>query len=490
MKPVSILSLVVILLSTLAGCNRAPEQPSSTATPTGASWDDRSIFSSGLVQAAQPILNTLPNASVYHIQLQIDADMIHISGQEQVRYTNAEDTALNQIDFRLFPNILGGTMEISSVRIDSQTVEPSYSMGNSVMSIEFSKPLQPGEKAILEIDFRATVPETVDENYGVLAYVNGILALAHAYPMIPVYDQQGWNVEVPPEYGDLTFADMAFFVVQVTAPGSLQLVAVGREVSKEKQGDNQVVTYAAGPVRDFYLAASADYQMITDRAGETTINFYAPKDNMAGAQDALAYAARAVQDFSERYAPYPYTELDLVGTPTQALGIEYPGMIAITNRVLVPGQDYLEGTVAHEVAHQWFYNLVGSDQLDQPWMDESLAQFVTLQYFSDKYGAAGEQGFRQSLTSRWDSVNDAPIPIGKPVAAYTGQEYSAIVYGRGGLFFEALRDKMGGEAFDRFMKDYTTSYSWRIAYPADLESKAEADCSCALSGLFQEWVSP
>ena len=57
----------------------------------------------------------------------------------------------------------------------------------------------------------------------------------------------------------------------------------------------------------------------------------------------------------------------------------------------------MEGTVAHEVGHQWFYNLVGDDQLDDPWLDESFAQFATLQYFTDEYGASGADGFRNSL---------------------------------------------------------------------------------------------
>jgi aminopeptidase N len=398
--------------------------------------------------------------------------------------------ALSDIHFRLFPNLLGGAMRVSDVAVDGQHADPGYSLGNSLMMVALPRPLQPGEQALIEMSFSVTIPRSVELNYGVLAYVDGILALAHAYPMIPVYDKEGWNAEVPSQDGDLTFTDVSFFIVQVTAPAELQLVAVGQEIERKTSGGKQVVTYAAGPVRDFYLAASAGYQAVTDKVGETTINFFTTESNLFAAREALGYTAQALQDFSRRYAPYPYTELDLVATPTMALGIEYPGMIAITSRPVSPGQDYLEATVAHEVGHQWFYNLVGSDQLDSPWMDESLTQFVTMQYFADKYGAAGEQGFRSSLQGRWDEIGDAAIPIGKPVVDYTAQQYSAIIYGRGGLFFDALKDKMGSRAFDKFMQDYTAGYSWAIAYPDDLKLKAEADCSCDLGGIFQEWVSP
>jgi aminopeptidase N len=211
---------------------------------------------------------------------------------------------------------------------------------------------------------------------------------------------------------------------------------------------------------------------------------------------ALEVASNAIEDFSAHYAPYPYTEFDIVSTPTLALGIEYPGMIAITSRIYdvnndyrgVPASIYMESTVAHEAGHQWFYNLVGDDQLDDPWLDESLTQFATLQYFSDEHGPSGEEGFRKSLEGRWENVGKADIPIGLPVAAYSGQEYGAIVYGRGPLFFVALRDKMGQEVFDQFIKDYTETLSWDIATPEILKAIAEKHCGCDLTALFEEWV--
>jgi aminopeptidase N len=165
-------------------------------------------------------------------------------------------------------------------------------------------------------------------------------------------------------------------------------------------------------------------------------------------------------------------------------------MIAITEWIIQPDQDYLEGTVAHEVGHQWFYNLVGNDQLDDPWLDESLTQFVTLQYFTDEYGQAGNQGFRQDLEGRWSNIGQAEIPVGLPVKVYSDAEYSGIVYGRGGLFFEALRDEMGSEVFDAFMKDYVKNNSWDIATPEKLKTEAEALCECNLTSLFEKWIYP
>jgi hypothetical protein len=460
----------------------APSAPNLPAT--------RDLFRDGLVSTAQPILDQLQGASEYELEFKIDADLLHVEGKESVHYTNNEGVFLTEIRLRLFPNILGGEMRILEAFVDGIPLVPNYSLNDSLLTVPLASALAPGQSVTLDMNFFLTIPDTVDLNYGVLASAEGVLALAHAYPMVTVYNKEGWNAELPPQSGDMTFADMSFFTATVSAPRDLALVAVGRETSREVNGDTQVVTFAAGPVRDFYLAASADYEATSRQVGETMIHFYAPPELEDGARAGLDVAARAVEDYSLHYGSYPYTELDLVSTPTLALGIEYPGMIAITSRILEPNHAYLEGTIAHEVGHQWFYNLVGSDQLDHPWLDESLTQFITLQYFGDEYGSQGYQGFRESFTSRWENVDNQPIPIGLPVADYSEKEYSAIIYGRGPLFFEALKDEMGSEDFDAFLRDYTETYSWGIATPEGLKSLAETHCGCDLTALFDEWVFP
>lgn len=477
--------------------------PSTPSLPPGLDpfqipWEDRSMLKAGLIPSAQSVLDGLDTASIYHIEFNIAKDLFHIEGTEEVRYTNAEDMPLNEVRFHLFPNILSGEMKISNLKLNGQAVDPQYGLENSLMMVPFSTPLEPKQSVVIQMDFAVTVPRTLDSNYGVLAYAEDVLALAHAYPMIAVYDDEGWNAEIPPKIGDITYADMAFFLVRVNAPADVVVVTSGREVGRAEAGQLQSVVVASGPARDFYLAASPLYEQVSQTFGDLTIRSYAPAQAKEGAQMALDVAAQAIEDFSAHYAPYPYTEFDIVSTPTLALGIEYPSMIAITSRIYdvnsdyrgAPASIYMESTVAHEVGHQWFYNLVGDDQLDEPWLDESLTQFATLQYYADEYGPQGEQGFRQSLEARWDNVGKADIPIGLPVAAYSEEEYGAIVYGRGPLFFVALREQMGQETFDIFIKDYTESLSWDIATPEELQSLAEEHCACDLDGIFNEWVYP
>ncbi len=82
------------------------------------------------------------------------------------------------------------------------------------------------------------------------------------------------------------------------------------------------------------------------------------------------------------------------------------------------------------------------------------------------------------------------IPIGLPVAGYSGLEYGAIVYGRGPLFFVELRNTMGSDAFDAFLKEYSETLAWEEATPEILLSLAEKNCSCTLDAIFNEWIHP
>ena len=492
----SFLSLSLLIVSCTSLTLTAT--PTATLDPLKTPWDDRTLFQGGLVESQQHVLNELADASVYHLEFNIAEDMYHVTGIEEVRYINSETVGLNEIELRLFPNILGGEMRVTDLQVNGQPTTPKYDLGNNLMIVPLSNALERGQSIILKMNFAVIVPQEVELNYGILAYYDDVLTLAHAYPVICVYDDEGWNAEIPPQDGDVAYADTSFYIVRVTAPKGLTLVTSGQRLSSDEAGQVQTTSVASGPARDFYLAASPNFEEVSQTFGEVTIRSYARKEFKNGAQFALNVASKALDVFSKKYAPYPYTELDIVATPTLTLGIEYPGMIAIADRVYdvdgeyrgIPTSIYLESTVAHEVGHQWFYSLVGDDQLDDPWLDESLAQFATLQYFTDLYGTQGADGFRSSLEGRWARVENANIPIGLPVAGYNGSEYGAIVYGRGPLFFVALKDEMGADTFDAFIKDYTETNAWGIATPEGMQTLAEKHCACELDAIFAEWVYP
>jgi len=454
------------------------------------------LFRDGLVGGVQEVLDGLPGASVYEIDLQIAADLLSLDGHQVVCYTNQEDEPLDEVVFRLFPNLLGGAARVSSVRVNGQDVEPAHELEDSALRVPLTRDLQSGESVAIEMDFQVEMAQHMEVNYGLFGFFHGVLSLHEVYPVIPVYDDEGWNVELPPRQGDITYYDASFYHVRVTAPTDLVVAASGVEVAREEAGEEQVLTFAAGPARGFYLAASEDYTLVSDTVGETTVNSYALTGQEEGASHALEFATGALKSYNERFGTYPYTEFDVVSTSMMALGMEYPGIVAITLEVYdldsevrgVPAPIMMEGTVSHEVAHQWFYNVVGNDQIDEPWLDEALVQYITGLYYLDSYGQSGYQGWRGSWLDRWQRVDQAEIPIGLPVAAYEDGAYGAIVYGRGPLFLEALAEEMGQEAFNGFLRDYYQSYAWDIGTGRTFRELAEEHCQCDLTTLFQDWV--
>lgn len=476
----------------------AVSDPTATPAPPLFAVDatDRTVFKQGLVATELSVLDRLPDATVYHLDVEISADRLRVTGQQEVFYTNREDAALDEIYFRLFPNIAGGKAVISAVTVGGQKIEPEYQFANSAARVPLPEPLLPGELTVIHLNFEVDVAQEMAGNYGLFGFYEGILVLDQFYPTIPVYDDEGWNVETPPPNADLAYNDAAFYRVRVTAPVDLLLLASGVEIDREIAGDTQTVIFAVGPARDFYLAAGSDFTLLSETVGETTVHSYAQPGYEDHAQLALNVAAESLRHFNERFGLYPYTEFEVVSTPMQALGIEYPGIVGITLAVYdpaaqvagLPSSVLLESTVAHEVAHQWFYNTVGSDQVDEPWLDEALAQYATWLYYLDTYGENAAQGYKNSWESRWQRVDGADISIGLPAAAYQGREYGAIVYGRGPLFIDALAQKMGRETFDAFLRDYAETYRWDIATGEAFKALAESHCGCDLTNLFEEWV--
>ena len=486
---------MMIILLLIAGCGRAKPTPvPPTATPVGG--DNRAIFRQGLIEAEQEVLDRLPGASLYHIDLQISDDLLLLEGHEEVRYTNQEDEPLNEVYFRLFPNIAGGAASVSALQVDGQDVEPIYELQDSALRVPLPAALQPGEQVEFQIDFQVEVAQEMEARYGLFGYFEGVLVLDEFYPVIPVYDDEGWNVEVPPPGGDVTYYDASFYLVRVTAPADLTVVASGIEVSSEYKANGQVLTFAVGPARDFYLVVSEDYTVISETVGKTTVNSYAFPEQVDGAKLALQFATDALRSYSERLGAYPYTELDVVSTPMQALGMEYPGVVTIALNLYDPNAEIggarakiiLESTVAHEVAHQWFYNVVGNDQVDEPWLDEAVVQYLTGLYYEDVHGKRAAQRYRRSWENRWERVDRADIPIGLPVRAYQDNQYGAIVYGRGPLFIATLAEKMGQETFDEFLRHYYQSNKWDIGTSDEFRQLAEQHCRCDLTALFEEWV--
>lgn len=199
----------------------------------------------------------------------------------------------------------------------------------------------------------------------------------------------------------------------------------------------------------------------------------------------LEYAVQQMDLLSGLIMPYPYLELDLVDAPGAFGGIEYPGLVFIgtlgTPGVLVP--------VVHEVGHQWFYGLIGDDQIREPWLDEGAATFTQILYYERFFGT-GRAARELSDYRAWLAKSTDPtLPIGLPVDGYPNpSDYALFVYIKGALFFDALRAEIGEQAFERLLQAYGQAFRYRIATAAQFQALAEESCACELDPLFERWV--
>ena len=475
---------------------QAPISPLPTPIPPPAvDMGDLSLFRSALKPDFVADVEALPGAPRYFIQATLDPDEpTTLAGVQQVRYTNQEDTPLDDLYFRLYPNLpgYGGSMTVEKVVLNGAPVETRLEAQNSALRVPLDPPLAPGDVVDLTLWFRETLPTDTSAGYGLYAYADDVYALAGFYPTIPVYDDEGWNVEVAPPYGDATFTDVALYQVQLTVPEDLTVVTSGSTLETSDNDDGTRTWIAVGgPMRDFFVAMSPDYEVVSQEVDGTRVNSYYRSDQDEGGQLALRYAADALRVFGERFAPYPYTELDVVATPTNAGGIEYPGAIVVAQALYGDEGGFFELATAHEVAHQWWYGLVGNDQLDEPWLDEALTNYSAYLYYADTAGEEAADLVKERVFEspyRTAQKDERDRGVAGPVASFSERDYGAIVYGKGPLFFDALRAQLGDEAFFAALRAYLEEHRYGVAYPEDLIVAFEETSGQQIDDLYEFWI--
>jgi aminopeptidase N len=464
----------------------------SPALPRG--WDDLGPYRQAMLPAFAGDVDRFADVTRYAIDVDIDPQRGIFEGTALIRYTNHETDPLTEIVFRLLPNTpgYGGALAVSQVTVNGAPVKPNLQFAESAFYVPLETDLAPGQMVEISIAFAGTVPTDDSSGYAQYGYFGDVLALPNFYPMIPVYDDEGWNVELAPEYGDATFTDTALYALRITLPADMVL-SVSGVVVDAKDNDDGTRTYlvATGPMRDFNLIASADYQMLTDKVGDVLLTSYYYSGDDGGGELALDYAAHALEIYQKLIGPYPFTELDVLATPTKAGGIEYPGLIVVNDRLYGEQGGFFEFATVHEVAHQWWYSLVGNDQLDEPWLDEALTECTSLLYFEQRYGKKVAQSIvESSFQGPYETLqhDGQDMPVGLPVAAYSRDLYGPVVYRKGALFFLEMRQKVGDKAFYEILRTYFQQYRYGVAYPQDLMAVAEQVSGKDLDPLYEEWI--
>ncbi len=465
------------------------ERPSLPPTPTLPA-DPLASQEQALLESFRADVAVLRGKTQYLIDARVEMDSVKqvatISGLARIRYTNPGPEPIGALPLMLWPNDeqYRGELQVGPALIEGGRQEGEPRLEG--LAVEFKLPtrLAAGETVDLTVPFTATaegpIGGSTPHRFGI---TEGVLFAPTFYPLVPRRVQGEWEVQDAPPGGDTTNSEVAAYWVHLDVPMDLQLVASGVEVAREEGAARTSVVYVAGPVRDFAFALGPfNHDSRIERG--VAIQGWFLSDHAGDADRMLDAAAAQFDVLSERVGPYPYTELDLVDVPGAYGGIEYPGLVTIGTL----GTSWVIEPVVHEVAHQWFYGLIGGDQVDQPWMDEAFATYSTALYLEFVEGRGQATGYLSDLREVVRNHPQSERPIGQGVGEYQGGEYSTLVYLKGALFYQALRQRLGDEVFFDFLQRFYQEYRYGFATADDFHSTAEASCSCELDALFQDWV--
>ena len=434
----------------------------------------------------------------------------------------------------------GAGFDLGPMSVDAggMAYEPAHTVTDTRMRVDLARPLAPGGRLVLTIPYAFTHPEYGADRHGRFEAGRGtVYEFAQWYPRMAVYDDvSGWDTrpylgqgEFYLGYGDFDLALTVPASMTVVATGALQneaevLTAAQRErLAEARQSEERVYiiepdevgTRAARPsmsgmqtwryraenVRDVAWAASSAF--ILDAAAYEVAGDDGPTRGLAmsayphegigtpdnpGWEEATAYTKFSIEQNSVWY-PYPYpVAISVAGIVG---GMEYP-MLHFSS---VDARDKaLFGVVDHEVAHNWFPMIVGSDERRHVWMDEGFASFMGT--FANRvfYGEDARNARVVRLTTGEAAAGfmREPYALDQPITTAPDQ------IRRQGLGFLAYRKPakglmllreviLGPERFDAAFKTYIRRWAYKHPQPADFFRTMEDVAGDDLSYFWRGW---
>ena len=213
-------------------------------------------------------------------------------------------------------------------------------------------------------------------------------------------------------------------------------------------------------------------------------------------EQALSYGIDALQIFNKLFGDYSYKQLSIVASDCFIGGMEYPNLVMIGKQLYEINEDFpLEYVIAHEVAHQWWYGMVGNNAIREAWLDEALSEFSALMYFEEKYGGhIKEQVYEKMIKEQYEDFLGIRLSrddgILKELDEFDDQlQYSSIVYGKGAMFIRELRREMGDENFIKALREYFNTYKFRNASTKDFYNVLQKNTNKDLKKEFSRWLN-
>src|SRR5436309_11789117 len=485
----------------------------------------------------------------YTIAVSLDTATHTIAGRETIRYTNRSPDTLRylwlQLDQNLFRDDSRGALlnppdarfaargfhggfvldRVESVRPSGrQTVRRILKTieDGTVMRVELDRPLPPRGVTSLEIGYSFQVPEHGADRMGREQFPDGWLyEIAQWYPRLAVYDDvRGWNTEqylgqgeFYLEYGDIDFAITVprGFIVAATgrltnplqvltaqqrerlaralhSDSTVAIIAKNevRQATTRPAGSGATLTwrFSAQNVRDVAWAAAPNF--ISDASGWNGIlmqSFYPPVADSIW-RESTRMVRHSIQHYSEKWFQYPYPTAINVNGPVG--GMEYPMLVFCANR---RSREGLFGVTTHELGHQWFPMIVGSNERLYAWMDEGFNTFINI--YSTRTYFPNQAGLRtRGQAEQWAqfAASGRDEPGITPADRVTPELLGQVAYNKPATGLYLLRHAiLDSTRFDAAFREYVKRWAFKHPTTADSFRSMADGVGEALSYFWRGW---
>ncbi|WP_327353658.1 M1 family metallopeptidase [Streptomyces sp. NBC_01304] len=403
-----------------------------------------------------------PDHLRYEVALRSDADGSHWKGRERVSFRNATGRPLREVYVRLWGNgddkcgTPGKPSPIKASRVRGGT-PGRLAVNCSALRVTLPKPLARGRRAAVSFDVSIAVPKRNDR----FGREGAFRFLGNALPVLAVHDAKGWHLDPYVNLGESFYALASDFRVRLDHPTSLKVPATGRTWTRPGMAGRTVTQSVAHRVRDFAWSAGP-FRTATDTSpgGVRVKSYWAPNTPAVGVRLNRKLGVAAIDRFGKEFGRYPYGEIDLVMTPEfGGNGMEYPGLV-----LLATTEE--ESAIVHEVAHQWWYGIVGNDEYSSPWLDEGFTQYAMYRFNGDERRGC------------WSDVNwpDARTALTNSMAYWSNHrdEFMFILYDAGSCALADLERTLGPDAMTKLLKRYAHDHWYGISTTADFKKAAQS----------------
>ncbi len=431
-----------------------------------------------------------PTSETFHysMDLTLDTEKNQVGGHVDIEFFNYSADTWDELCFRDYSSLFedgsgvaasaytqtnGALTEIDNITDGRSGEKIDYSRDTdvSVVWVKLSSPLAPNEKMTLSYDFTARIP-TIPDRYGVS---DGVYNVTNFYPILAEYTESGWSHEAFYTLGECFFSEISQYDVTLTVPEEYMVLSTGTEASSRNSDGKTTYQFDAPNVRDFVFCACASFEKIEGDYDGTHINVVYDKAHPASDQmdECLKACLKASQDslaaFNAAFGKYPYPELDVILAPIDAGGMEYPNLVIITvddfycssnQYEAIPFQT-ISGVVAHEIGHQWFMGIVGSNSGMEPWLDESFASYTEIVYAEYLGVDSMYYYYSDTIEDLKDPVTQSSlkasdyIPINRSYYSFSNDgAYLMSAYEFGKMALYQMEEILGRENFHGIIREY------------------------------------